>query len=60
VLTAIYAPELLLQQGALQVSLHNEKLLAGLLACAVAWRLRLTFATIAAGVAALHLFAWLA
>jgi branched-subunit amino acid transport protein len=39
VLTAIYAPELFLQQGELQIGLHNEKLLAGL--------------------AALHLLAWL-
>jgi branched-subunit amino acid transport protein len=59
VLTAIYAPELFLAQGALAVSPHNEKLLAGLLACAVAWHFRLTFVTIAAGLVALHLFAWL-
>ena len=32
----------------------------GLVACAVAWHFRLTFVTIAAGLAALHLFAWLA
>jgi branched-subunit amino acid transport protein len=57
VLTAIYAPELFLQQGALYASPHNEKLLAGLVACAVAWRFRLTFVTIAAGLASLHLFA---
>ena len=60
VLTAIYAPELFLPQGELQIGLHNEKLLAGLVACAVAWHFRLTFVTIAAGLAALHLFAWLA
>jgi len=57
VLTAIYAPELFLQQGTLHLSPHNEKLLAGLLACVVAWRFRLTFVTIAAGLAALHVFA---
>jgi branched-subunit amino acid transport protein len=59
VLTAIYAPELFLQQGAIAISPHNDKLLAGLLACAVAWHFRLTFVTIAAGLAALHLFALL-
>jgi branched-subunit amino acid transport protein len=59
VLTAIYAPELFLAQGAIAVSLDNEKLLAGIVACAVAWRFRLAFATIASGLAALHLFAWL-
>ena len=56
VLTAIYAPELLLRQGALDASLHNEKLLAGVVACAVAWRTRQPFPTILAGLVALHLF----
>ena len=51
--------ELFLAQGAVAVSPGNEKLLAGLVACAVAWRFRLTFATIAAGLVALHFFAWL-
>ena len=51
VLTAIWAPEVLLQ---------NEQLPAGAVAIAVAWRWRLTFATIIAGLLALHLFAWIA
>lgn len=34
----------------------NERLLAGTLAVAVAWRFRNTFVTIAAGMIALHLF----
>jgi branched-subunit amino acid transport protein len=59
VLTAIWAPELLMQKGVLYLSLHNERLLAGAAAIAVAWRWRLTFATIAVGLAALHLFDWL-
>jgi branched-subunit amino acid transport protein len=59
VLTAIWAPELLLQKGVLYLSPYNERLLAGAAAIAVAWRWRLTFATIAAGLAALHLFDWL-
>ena len=59
VLTAIWAPELLLQKGVLSVSLYNEKLLAGIAAIAVAWRWRLSFATIVAGLLALHLFDWL-
>jgi len=50
VLTAIWAPEVLVQ---------NEQLPAGVVAIAVAWRWRLTFATIIAGLAALHFFAWL-
>ena len=59
VLTAVWAPELLLQKGVLFLSLHNERLLAGLVAIAVSWRWRLTFATIASGLVALHFFDWL-
>ena len=59
VLTAVWAPELALQKGVLQLSLHNERLAAGLVAIAVSWRWRLTFATIASGLLALHLFDWL-
>lgn len=56
VLTAIYAPEMLLQSGAIHFSPDNARLLAGLVAIAVAWRLRRTFLTIFAGMVALHLF----
>jgi len=37
----------------------NEQLPAGAVAIAVAWRWRMTFATIIAGLLALHFFAWL-
>jgi len=59
VLTAIWAPELALQKEVLFLSLENERLLAGAVAVGVAWRFRLTFATIASGLLALHLFDWL-
>ena len=59
VLTAIWAPELLLQKGVLSLSPDNEKLLAGVVAIFVAWLWRLSFATIVAGLLALHLFDWL-
>jgi branched-subunit amino acid transport protein len=59
VLTALWAPELLLQKGVLYLSLHNERLLAGSVAVLVAWRWRLTFVTIASGLLALHFFDWL-
>ena len=49
VLTAIWAPEVLV---------GNEQLLAAVVAIAVAWRWRMTFATIIAGLLALHFFAW--
>jgi len=56
VLTAIYAPEMLLQSGAIHFSPDNARLLAGTVAIVVAWRLRRTFLTIIAGMVALHLF----
>jgi branched-subunit amino acid transport protein len=59
VLTAIWAPELLLQKGVIDVALGNERLLAGIVAIAIAWRFRVTFGTIVAGLAALHLFDWM-
>ena len=59
VLTAIWAPELLLQKGVLSLALGNERLLAGMVAIAVAWRYRVTFGTIVAGLVALHLFDWM-
>jgi branched-subunit amino acid transport protein len=59
VLTAVWAPELLLPKGVVYLSLHNDRLLAGAVAIVVAWRWRLTFATIASGLIALHLFDWL-
>jgi branched chain amino acid efflux pump len=57
VLTAIWAPEIFLQNGELVA--ENERLLAGAVAVAVAWRWRTTSATIAAGLLALHFFDWL-
>ena len=59
VLTAIWAPELGLQKEVISLTLHNERLLAGLVAIAVAWRFRATFVTIVSGLLALHLFDWL-
>jgi branched-subunit amino acid transport protein len=59
VITAVWAPELFLQKGALYLSPGNDRLLAGGLAIAVAWRSRSTLATILAGLLALHLIGWL-
>jgi len=53
VLSAIILPELLLPGGELDISLGNERLLAGLLAGIVAWRTKNVLWTIAAGMAAL-------
>ncbi len=59
VLTALWAPELLLHKGVLDLSPHNERLLAGAAALLAAWRWRLSFVTIGVGILALHLFDWL-
>jgi branched-subunit amino acid transport protein len=56
VLTAIYAPELLVNSGTAGPLEGNERLLAGAVAILVAWQWRRTFLTIAAGMLALHLF----
>jgi branched-subunit amino acid transport protein len=55
VLSAIILPELLLPGGTLDVSLANERLLAGLLAVLIAWRTRNVFLTVIIGLAALWL-----
>jgi len=56
VLTAIWAPELVMQKGVMALVLENERLFAGIVAVAIAWRFRMTFVTIAVGLAALHIF----
>ena len=53
VLTAIIFPELLAHSGQLDFSLHNPRLLAGLLAALVAWRTRSPLLTIVVGMLAL-------
>lgn len=55
VLSAIIWPELLLPGGALDLSLGNERLLAGLAALVVAWRTRNVLWTVAAGMVAVWL-----
>ena len=59
VLSAIVLPELVLRDGALALSLDNHRLLAGLVAALVAWRLRSTWLTIGAGLLALILLSLL-
>jgi len=56
VLSAIIAPELLYPAGQLDFSLGNTRLLAGLVATAVAWFSKNTLLTILAGMVALFLF----
>ena len=53
VLSAIIFPELLMPGGVLDISLGNERLLAGVLAGVVAWRTKNVLVTIGAGMVAL-------
>jgi branched-subunit amino acid transport protein len=55
VLSAIIFPELFLRNGALDVSLENTRLVAGLIAVLVAWFSKNTLLTIIAGMVALFL-----
>lgn len=58
VLSAIIFPELLMQNGVLNLSLSNFRLIAGLAAVLVGWRTRNIFLTIAAGMAVLYALQW--
>lgn len=60
VLSAIILPEMLQPGGSLDLSLGNERLLAGLLAIVVAWFTRNMIWTVAAGMIALWLLQALA
>lgn len=59
VLSAIIFPELFFRNGALELSLDNTRLLAGLIAIAVAWLTRNTLITILVGMIALFVLQWL-
>jgi branched-subunit amino acid transport protein len=53
VLSAFIAPALLFPNGSLDVSLHNNRLIAGLVAILVAWRTKNVLLTIFTGMACL-------
>ncbi len=53
VLTAVVIPLLFYNDGALEVSLGNERLLAGLFAALIAWRTRNVLLTLGGGMATL-------
>ena len=53
VLTAVVIPLLFYANGSLDVSLGNERLLAGMVAALIAWRTRSVVFTLGAGMAAL-------
>jgi branched-subunit amino acid transport protein len=55
VFSAIIFPELFMPTGVIDVSLGNDRLLAGLLAALVAWRTKSVVLTILVGMAGLYL-----
>jgi branched-subunit amino acid transport protein len=55
VMAALVLPALVNANGAIDLSLGNERLLAGVLAAFVAWRTRQVLLTLAVGMAALWL-----
>jgi branched-subunit amino acid transport protein len=55
VFTALFVPQLVFADGALDIGLHNAKLLAGCSAIGIAMVIRNPLATILAGMAVLHL-----
>ena len=59
VLSAIIFPELVFQDGALNLSLDNTRLLAGLFAILVAWFSKNTLVTIITGMIALFVLQFL-
>jgi branched-subunit amino acid transport protein len=59
VFSAIIFPELFIRDAGLNLSLQNERLLAGLIAVLVAWFTRNTLITILAGILALFLLQFL-
>ena len=58
-LTAIFVPELALQNGELVLSLENVRLVAGIIAIVVAWRTKSALWTIGVGMLSFWLLTWL-
>ena len=58
-LTAIFIPELALQNGELVLSLENIRLLAGIIAILVAWRTKSALWTIGLGMLSFWALTWL-
>lgn len=56
IFTAVFLPELFLNNGSMNFYLGNPRLIAGFLAIIVAWRTKNVMLTIAAGMLALWIF----
>jgi len=60
VFSAILVPGLVMSAGSVHIGVDNPRLMAGLLAGALAWRTRNTLLTIVFGMLVLHFFGYLA
>ena len=58
-LTAIFIPEMALQNGELVLSLENIRLVAGIIAIVVAWRTKSALWTIGVGMVSFWMLTWL-
>ena len=59
ILTALIVPSILLPDGHLDLTLHNNYLIAGIIAAAVAFRFRNTGITMIVGLAAVITLRWM-
>jgi branched-subunit amino acid transport protein len=59
VFSAILVPAVVMPEGVVHLDLGNARLMAGILAGAIAWRTHNTLITIVAGMLALHLLGYL-
>ena len=59
VLTAIFIPEMALQNGELMLSLENIRLMAGTIAILVAWRTKSALWTFVVGMISFWVLTWL-
>jgi branched-subunit amino acid transport protein len=59
VLSAIIFPEMFMPEGSVDISLGNERLIAGLIAAVVAWRTKNVLWTIGVGMGVLWLLQWI-
>ena len=59
ILTALIVPSLLLPKGTLDLTLHNDYLLAGILAALIAYKFKNTALTMALGLTTVVMLRWM-
>lgn len=59
ILTALIMPSILVQQGQINLSLHNHYLVAGIIAAIVAYKSRSAILTMGLGMGAMFMLRWI-